>query len=49
MDFIYLDAAATTPPHIKVIEEIKRIQLDHWGNPSSIHKLGISDRNIIES
>ncbi len=48
MDFIYLDAAATTPPHIDVIEEIKRIQLEHWGNPSSIHQLGINASEILE-
>ena len=41
MNHIYLDASATTPPHIDVINKLKDIQSKCWGNPSSIHKVGI--------
>tara|TARA_B100000579_G_C22796244_1_gene837287 strand:+ start:477 stop:1658 length:1182 start_codon:yes stop_codon:yes gene_type:complete len=45
---IYLDASATTPPHINVINRLKEIQSDCWGNPSSIHKFGVNAREILE-
>jgi len=48
MNNIYLDASATTPPHIDVINKIKEIQLECWGNPSSIHKVGVIAREILE-
>ena len=48
MNNIYLDASATTPPHIDVINKIKDIQFECWGNPSSIHKVGIIARDILE-
>ena len=48
MDNIYLDASATTPPHIDVINKIKEIQLECWGNPSSIHKVGVIASEILE-
>ena len=48
MNNIYLDASATTPPHIDVINKLKEIQFECWGNPSSIHKVGIIAREILE-
>ncbi len=48
MNNIYLDASATTPPHIDVINKLKDIQFECWGNPSSIHKIGIIAREILE-
>ncbi|MBW3041952.1 cysteine desulfurase family protein [Prochlorococcus marinus] len=48
MNNIYLDASATTPPHIDVINKIKDIQFECWGNPSSIHKVGVIAREILE-
>ena len=48
MHNIYLDALATTPPHIDVINKLKEIQSECWGNPSSIHKVGIIAREILE-
>ena len=45
---IYLDASATSPPHCDVINRQFDIQLDCWGNPSSIHKVGIYAREILE-
>ena len=48
MKDIYLDASATTPPHLDVINKLKDIQFECWGNPSSIHKVGIIAREILE-
>ena len=48
MKNIYLDASATTPPHIDVINKLKDIQSECWGNPSSIHKVGVIARDILE-
>jgi len=48
MNNIYLDASATTPPHIDVINKLKDIQTECWGNPSSIHKVGVFAREILE-
>jgi len=48
MNNIYLDASATTPPHIDVINKLKDIQSECWGNPSSIHKVVVLAREILE-
>ena len=48
MKDIYLDASATTPPHLDVINKVKDIQFECWGNPSSIHKVGVIAREILE-
>ncbi len=48
MNYIYLDASATTPPHIDVIKKISEIQLECWGNSSSIHHFGVKAREILE-
>jgi len=48
MNYIYLDASATTPPHIDVINKLKDIQIECWGNPSSIHREGVIAREILE-
>ena len=48
MKDIYLDASATTPPHLDVIAKLKDIQFECWGNPSSIHKVGVIAREILE-
>ncbi len=48
MKDIYLDASATTPPHLDVINKLKDIQFECWGNPSSIHKVGVIAREILE-
>jgi len=39
---IYLDNAATTKPCQKAIEKAEEIARDFWGNPSSLHSLGLS-------
>ena len=48
MNNIYLDASATTPPHIDVINTQKNIQSECWGNPSSIHNVGVIAREVLE-
>jgi cysteine desulfurase len=40
METIYLDHAATTPMHPKVIDAMSDIMKDVFGNPSSIHGFG---------
>lgn len=45
---LYLDACSTTPPLKSVIEEISRIQMYQWGNPSSLHKFGLRSAEILE-
>ncbi|WP_235298929.1 cysteine desulfurase family protein [Portibacter marinus] len=45
---IYLDNAATTPIHPKVIAYMSQLMKDVYGNPSSIHKSGRHARTIIE-
>lgn len=37
---IYLDHAATTPVHPKVMDVMHTFDKEHFGNPSSVHKLG---------
>ena len=44
---IYLDNAASTAIHQEVIEEMLPFFNQHYGNPSSIHKLGrITNRAV---
>lgn len=45
---IYLDNAATTKPHPKVIEKMLPFLKDEFGNPSSIHSFGRKTRVAIE-
>ena len=45
---IYLDACATTPPLPAVIQRISEVQQFAWGNPSSIHPLGICAAELLE-
>lgn len=36
----YFDLAATTPPHEEVIRTVAEVMAQHYGNPSSLHRLG---------
>ena len=45
---IYFDIAATTPIDNDVAELIHRLNIEYFGNPSSIHKAGQKSHNIIE-
>lgn len=40
--FVYLDNSATTKPYNEVIEETIKYMEIHFGNPSSLHRMGIN-------
>ena len=44
---IDLDNAATTRPYDRVIERVKEVLSEHYGNPSSLHRMGMDAENII--
>ena len=48
MERIYLDHAATTPMHPRVIEVITSTMTEHFGNPSSIHSYGREARKLVD-
>ncbi|MGD6876474.1 cysteine desulfurase family protein [Bacillus infantis] len=48
MDRIYIDHAATSPMHPRVIERMLEVMQSDFGNPSSIHFYGRSARNIVD-
>ncbi len=48
MERIYLDHAATTPMHPKVIEKMMEVMNATFGNPSSIHSFGREARHHID-
>ncbi|PLS15608.1 cysteine desulfurase NifS [Bacillus sp. M6-12] len=48
MEKIYLDHAATTPMHPRVIETMTAAMQTEYGNPSSIHSFGRSARHLID-
>lgn len=39
-EFIYLDHGATTPVDPRVVEAMQPFWTEHYGNPSSVHRLG---------
>ena len=39
---IYLDNSATTKPNAACVQAMTRLLCDTWGNPSSVHALGIA-------
>ncbi|MDF2535452.1 MAG: cysteine desulfurase [Bacillales bacterium] len=49
MNRIYLDHAATTPMHPKVIETMVHLMGEVFGNPSSIHSFGRDSRKLVEN
>ena len=46
---IYLDCAASTPLHPRVLDELERAQRDDFANPSSAHKLARDLNKKIEA
>jgi cysteine desulfurase len=44
---LYLDYAATAPVYDEVIESITEVMKQHFGNPSSIHRLGVQAENLV--
>ncbi|MBE0701387.1 MAG: aminotransferase class V-fold PLP-dependent enzyme, partial [Acholeplasmataceae bacterium] len=49
MKKIYLDHAATTPIDPLVVESMKPYMTDFFGNPSSMHQLGASNKKAINN
>ncbi len=49
MRSVYLDYAATTPTHPRVLEEMAPYFSDIFGNPSSIHSFGQKARSAVEA
>ena len=45
---IYLDNAATTRPYDRVIERVTEVLTHQFGNPSSLHRLGMEAEDIIK-
>lgn len=48
METIYLDHAATSPMHPKVIDEMTKAMAAVYGNPSSIHTAGRTARKVLD-
>ncbi len=45
---LYFDIAATTPMDLSVAEVINKVNIESFGNPSSVHAIGQRSHNIIE-
>ncbi len=48
MERVYLDHAATSPMHPKVIDKMLRVMNETFGNPSSIHSFGREARHYLD-
>ncbi len=48
-DTVYLDVAATTPLHPDVLAAMMPYLVEHYGNPSSIYRLGQDTKAAIET
>lgn len=48
-DEFYLDNAATTPVHPEVIKTIMDVMTNVYGNPSSLHNVGMVAKNIVNT
>ncbi|MGB3366296.1 MAG: cysteine desulfurase family protein [Acidaminobacteraceae bacterium] len=46
--FCYLDNAATTKPSENVVEAVNHVMIEEFGNPSSLHGLGVNAERIIK-
>ncbi|MDP5273114.1 cysteine desulfurase family protein [Chengkuizengella axinellae] len=45
----YFDHSATTPPFPEVTETVSEVMKNYYGNPSSLHQLGIDAENLIRT
>ncbi|WP_010270205.1 cysteine desulfurase family protein [Paenibacillus senegalensis] len=45
---LYLDYAATSPVHPEVIDTISTVMKRHYGNPSSLHRLGMEAEHLLK-
>ncbi len=46
---IYLDYSATTPIGFEVLDTYNKTSKDFFGNPNSIHELGVKSKNLMNS
>ena len=46
---IYLDYSATTPINYEVLDTYNRTSKDFFGNPNSLHELGVKTKNLMNS
>lgn len=46
--FVYLDNSATTRPYDEVIDYMAEVQREHYGNPSSLHAMGIDAEKLLK-
>ncbi|WP_442604408.1 cysteine desulfurase family protein [Paenibacillus sp. KN14-4R] len=44
---LYLDYAATTPPYDEVVDSVAEVMKKFYGNPSSLHKLGVEAERLL--
>lgn len=44
---LYLDYAATTPPYDEVVDTMAEVMKKHFGNPSSLHRLGLEAEQLV--
>lgn len=45
---VYFDNAATTRPFDEVVEQLSKFLLNTYGNPSSLHRLGVEAERIVK-
>lgn len=45
---LYFDHAASTPPYEEVIRTVAEVMAAHYGNPSSLHKLGEESGKLLK-
>ena len=48
LERVYFDISATTPIDLDVAEYMQNIQINIYGNPSSIHREGQASKAVIE-
>lgn len=46
---IYLDNSATTKPYHEVLESFVKVSTDYFGNPSSLHGIGVQAENLLST
>ena len=46
---VYLDYSATTPVLPEVLDSYNKVTNEYFGNPNSLHNLGIKSRELLES
>ena len=46
---IYLDYSATTPVLSEVLDSYNKVTNEYFGNPNSLHNLGLKSRELLES